>query len=101
MVGPNLTDNYWLHGGSLQDVFKSIKYGWKDKGMPEWQHNMSAKQIAGLASYIKSLSGKNVPGGKEPQGDLFVEGGGSGADTAGKAETPKLSMNQGSSHMKG
>jgi cytochrome c oxidase cbb3-type subunit 3 len=93
MVGPNLTDNYWLHGGSLPDVFRSIKYGWKDKGMPEWQHNMSAKQMAGLASYIRHLSGKNVPGGKEPQGDLYVEAGnGAAADTAVKSDSPKLSM---------
>jgi cytochrome c oxidase cbb3-type subunit 3 len=82
-VGPNLTDNYWLHGGKLQDVFKSIKYGWKDKGMPEWKTNMSAKQIAGLASYIKMLSGKNVPGGKAPQGELFTESG----DVDKKADT--------------
>jgi len=72
-VGPNLTDEYWLHGGSLQDVFKSIKYGWKDKGMPAWQHNMSPSQIAGITSYIMTLKGKNPPGAKEPQGDLYVD----------------------------
>lgn len=88
-VGPNLTDNYWLHGGKLQDIFKTIKYGWKDKGMPEWQHNMSAKQIAGLASYIKSLTGKNVPGGKAPQGDLFTESGNSGGTDSTKTAPAK------------
>ena len=72
-VGPNLTDEYWLHGGSLQDVFKSVKYGWKDKGMPEWQHNLSPAQIAGVTSFIMSLKGKNPPGAKEPQGERFVE----------------------------
>jgi cytochrome c oxidase cbb3-type subunit 3 len=88
-VGPNLTDNYWLHGGKLQDVFKSIKYGWKDKGMPEWKANMSAKQIAALASYIKHMSGKNVPGGKAPQGELFTESGNSGkTDSAGAKPAP-------------
>ncbi|MBS1614847.1 MAG: c-type cytochrome [Bacteroidetes bacterium] len=95
MVGPNLTDNYWLHGGTLQDVFKSIKYGWKDKGMPEWQHNMSAKQIAGLASYIKHLSGKNVPGGKAPQGELFVDGGNAVAkDSSAKASENKITQHK-------
>ena len=80
-VGPNLTDDYWLHGGSLKDVFKSVKYGWKDKGMPEWQHNMSAKQIAALTSYIKGMKGKKVLEGKAPQGDLFVESGGQPGDS--------------------
>lgn len=89
-VGPNLTDNYWLHGGALKDVFKSIKYGWKDKGMPEWGHNMSAKQIAGLASYIKNMTGKNVAGGKAPQGDLMVEGGDRAIDSVSNKTEPRL-----------
>jgi cytochrome c oxidase cbb3-type subunit 3 len=87
-VGPNLTDDYWLHGGTLKDVFKSIKYGWKDKGMPEWQHNMNAKQIAGIASYVKSLRGKNPAGAKAPQGELLVEGSEKAADsTTNKSES--------------
>lgn len=89
-VGPNLADDYWLHGGSLPDVFKSIKYGWKDKGMPEWKTNMSAKQIAGLASYIKSMKGKKVEGGKAPQGDLYVENAAGGADSSAAKTEPKL-----------
>ncbi len=32
VVGPNLTDDYWLHGGSIKDVFKTVKYGWPEKG---------------------------------------------------------------------
>lgn len=78
-VGPNLTDAYWLHGGSLVDVFKSIKYGWKDKGMPEWQTNLSPKQIASLASYVQSLKGKRTVAPKEPQGVLYV---GADSDTS-------------------
>ena len=73
-VGPNLTDEYWIHGGSLQDVFKSIKYGWPDKGMISWKDQLSPKQIAQVASFIGSLKGTNPAGGKEPQGDLFKEG---------------------------
>lgn len=89
-VGPNLTDDYWLHGGTLKEVFKSIKYGWKEKGMPEWQHNMSAKQIAGLASYVKSLKGTHPVGPKAPQGDLLVEGGDKAIDSIGTATDPSL-----------
>src|SRR4029078_11228876 len=54
LVGPNLTDDYWLHGGSIPDIFKSIKYGWPEKGMKSWKDDYSPKQIAQLASYIKT-----------------------------------------------
>jgi cytochrome c oxidase cbb3-type subunit 3 len=69
-VGPNLTDNYWLHGGSIQEVFKTIKYGWPDKGMKSWKDDYSPAQIAQIASYVKSLVGTNPPNPKAPQGTL-------------------------------
>lgn len=72
-VGPNLTDNYWLHGGTINDVFKTIKYGWPDKGMPSWEKSYSPEQIKFLASYIKSLAGTNPPNAKAPQGDPLQE----------------------------
>jgi len=72
-VGPNLTDDYWLHKGSINDIFYSIKYGWPDKGMKSWQADMSPVEIAQVASYIKSLKGSNPPNAKEPQGELYVE----------------------------
>jgi cytochrome c oxidase cbb3-type subunit III len=73
LVGPNLTDNYWLHGGTINDIFKTIKYGWPEKGMQSWQKMYSPSQIKNLASYIKTLAGTNPPNPKAPQGDLFVE----------------------------
>jgi cytochrome c oxidase cbb3-type subunit 3 len=72
-VGPNLTDNYWLHGGAVTDVFKTIKYGYPDKGMQSWQSTFSPVQMQELASYVKSLKGTNPPNAKAPQGDLFNE----------------------------
>lgn len=68
VVGPNLTDDYWLHGGKLNDVFKTIKYGVADKGMKSWQEDFSPKQLAQIACYIKTLHGTNPPNAKEPQG---------------------------------
>jgi cytochrome c oxidase cbb3-type subunit 3 len=73
-VGPNLTDDYWLHGGSLQDVFKSVKYGWSDKGMKAWKDDFSPKQIADITTYIKSIRGTAPAAPKEKQGELYVEG---------------------------
>jgi cytochrome c oxidase cbb3-type subunit 3 len=72
-VGPNLTDDYWLHGGKIADLFKTIKYGYPDKGMQSWQATYSPVQIQELASYVKSLRGTNPPNGKAAQGDLFKE----------------------------
>ena len=72
-VGPNLTDNYWLHGGSINDVFKTIKYGVPDKGMQAWEKTYSPSQIKDIASYIKSIAGTNPPNAKAPQGEPFEE----------------------------
>lgn len=74
-IGPNLTDDYWLHGGSVKDIFKTIKYGYPDKGMQSWQAQYSPTEIQMLASYIKSIRGTNPPNAKEKQGDLYVEEG--------------------------
>ena len=72
MVGPNLTDDYWMHGGDIKSIFKTIRYG--INAMPQWQSTYSNKQIAQLASYVKSLHGTNPPGSKPPQGDIYTEG---------------------------
>ncbi|MBX3163496.1 MAG: c-type cytochrome [Bacteroidetes bacterium] len=72
-VGPNLADAYWLHGGSVADIFKSIKYGWVDKGMKAWKDDYSPMQMAQITSFVKSLQGTNPAGAKEAQGDLYEE----------------------------
>lgn len=72
-VGPNLTDEYWLHGGSINHIFKTIKYGVTEKGMKSWKDDFSPMQIAQLASYIKSLKGTTPANAKAPQGEIYVE----------------------------
>ncbi|MBP7822131.1 MAG: c-type cytochrome [Saprospiraceae bacterium] len=72
-VGPNLTDDYWIHGGSLSNIFKSIKYGWPEKGMISWKDQIPPGQIAQIASFIKSIKGSNPANAKEAQGDLYKE----------------------------
>jgi cytochrome c oxidase cbb3-type subunit 3 len=74
-VGPNLTDDYWLHGASIQDLFKTLKYGWVEKGMKAWKEDLSPMQMAQIASFIKTLKGTNPPNPKSPQGDLYTEAG--------------------------
>jgi cytochrome c oxidase cbb3-type subunit 3 len=73
VVGPNLTDDYWLHGGKINDLFKTIKYGVQAKGMPTWEKQLSPKQISDVANYIKSLHGTNPAGAKEPQGEKVAD----------------------------
>lgn len=72
-VGPNLTDEYWLHKGSLNDVYATIKNGYPDKGMQSWTSKFSPKEISLLASYVKSLKGSNPANAKAPQGELYTE----------------------------
>lgn len=68
VVGPNLTDKFWLHGGTIKDVFKTIKLGVPDKGMISWEKTMNAQQISDIANYVLSLQGTNPAGAKAPQG---------------------------------
>ncbi len=92
LVGPNLTDDYWLHGGGIKDIFKTIKYGWPEKGMQSWKDNYTPLQIAQLASYVKSLHGTKPAIAKEPQGTLYVEEK-AGASDSTKAKTDSLKTN--------
>lgn len=80
-VGPNLTDEYWLHGGDVKSIFKTIKYGVPSKGMVAWQNSMNGAQMQELASYILTLQGTNPPGAKEPQGEKVASATSSAAAT--------------------
>lgn len=69
MVGPNLTDEFWLHGGSVKEIFKTIKNGVPDKGMVAWGSQLTPTQISNTTNYILSLKGTNPPNAKAPQGN--------------------------------
>ncbi len=70
-VGPNFTDAYWLHGGDIQSIFKTIKYGVPEKGMISWEAQLSPKKMQQVASFIYTLEGTTPENPKEPQGELF------------------------------
>jgi len=72
-VGPNLTDNYWLHGGKFTDIVKTIQYGVPAKGMISWRGYLKPEEILEAASYIHSLHATNPPNPKAPQGELVSE----------------------------
>ncbi|WP_436516614.1 cbb3-type cytochrome c oxidase N-terminal domain-containing protein [Ekhidna sp. To15] len=75
-VGPNFTDQYWLHGGDMPSIFKTIKYGVPSKGMIAWEAQLSPKKMQQVASYIYKMEGNAAANPKDPQGDLFerIEG---------------------------
>lgn len=70
-VGPNLTDEFWLHGGSINEIFKTVKYGVAEKGMASWEKNLSSKNIAEVVNYIASLQGSKPANPKAPQGEKY------------------------------
>lgn len=72
-VGPNLTDAYWIHGGGVKNVFKTIKYGVAEKGMISWKSQLQPAEMAAVASYILSLQGTGPATQKAPQGEIWTE----------------------------
>jgi cytochrome c oxidase cbb3-type subunit 3 len=90
-VGPNLTDDYWLHKGSLNDIYHTIKIGYPDKGMQAWASKFNPKEISQLASYIKTLHGTNPPNAKAPQGDSFTDAPVTDSLNTSKTDTLKTS----------
>lgn len=73
IIGPNLTDQYWIHGGGIKNVFKTIKYGVPAKGMLTWEGKLNPREIQEVASYVLSLQGTNPPNPKAPQGQKWEE----------------------------
>ena len=69
LVGPNLTDDYWIHGGSLTAIRTVIEEGVLDKGMLAWKAILPADDINNVSAYIRSLKGTNPANQKAPQGD--------------------------------
>ena len=73
LVGPNLTDEYWIHGGGIKDIFKTIKYGWPEKGMISWESQIQPLEMQQIASFIYSLKGSKPANAKAPQGTIYIE----------------------------
>lgn len=73
IVGPNLTDKYWIHGGGIKNVFKVIKYGVVDKGMVAWQSQLNPNQMQDVASYVVSMQGTTPASPKQPEGEIWEE----------------------------
>lgn len=71
LIGPNLTDAYWLHGNAPEQIEHTIETGVLDKGMLAWNGIIPEDQIKHLVAYILSLQGSNPPNAKAPQGEYL------------------------------
>lgn len=71
LIGPNLTDDYWIHGPTNQDIYRIITEGVLDKGMTPWESVLSPEERAHLVAYIRSLEGTDPPDAREPQGEYY------------------------------
>jgi cytochrome c oxidase cbb3-type subunit 3 len=69
-IGPNLTDDYWLHGGAIEQIHKTVADGVLEKGMPPWGKVLKPNQLDAVVAYVYTLHGTNPPNPKEPQGDV-------------------------------
>ncbi|MHA7059844.1 cbb3-type cytochrome c oxidase N-terminal domain-containing protein [Aquimarina sp. M1] len=73
-IGPNLTDDYWILGGGIKNIFNTISEGGRDgKGMVSWKTNLKPSEMAQVASYIMSLHGTTPADPKAPEGEIWVD----------------------------
>jgi len=74
-IGPNLTDDHWILGGGIKNIFHTITNGGRDgKGMIAWSKNgLKPKEIQAVASYVISLRGSNPKDPKAPDGEIWVD----------------------------
>lgn len=70
-IGPNLTDDYWLHGGDVKSIFKTVRHGVTGTNMISWEGFISPEKIKNVSSYVLTLKGSNPPNPKKPEGTLF------------------------------
>ncbi len=68
-IGPNLTDDAWIHGGQIMDIHKVISNGVLDKGMLAWKDQLTADELNSVVAYVWTMYGSNPPNPKAPQGD--------------------------------
>jgi len=72
LIGPNLTDSYWIHGkGTPEDIQKVVTEGVPDKGMLSWGPLLKPEEMQAVVVFVHSLRGTNPPNPKEPQGTKF------------------------------
>ena len=73
-IGPNLTDDHWILGGGIKNIFHTLVNGGRDgKGMISWKGTLKPKEMQKVASYVISLKGSNPVDPKAPDGEVWVD----------------------------
>ena len=72
LIGPNLTDDRWIHGGTVEQIFQSVAKGWPAKGMPPWGRALKPEELTALVSYVRSIQGSSPPNARAPEGERVV-----------------------------
>ncbi len=85
-IGPNLTDEYWLHGGQLMDIYATVSDGVPSKGMLAWERQLRPAELLAVSSYVGTLLGSEPPNAKAPQGELFERPGAGGPVEVAEAD---------------
>ncbi|TNE46739.1 MAG: c-type cytochrome [Deltaproteobacteria bacterium] len=69
-IGPNLTDNYWIHGPKAKNMFRVIRYGGREgKGMIAWGKKLKYQDMIKLVAYVTTLRGTKPANPKPPEKD--------------------------------
>jgi cytochrome c oxidase cbb3-type subunit 3 len=68
IIGPNLTDDFWLHGGKPTDILRTVNGGVLEKGMPAWGQVLPPDQVLAVVAYVTTLHGTHPRSPKAPQG---------------------------------
>lgn len=93
LVGPNLTDEYWINGGGIKNVFKLIAEGSKNNPtMVAWAKTLGTTEVQKVASYVLSLQGTKPAGGKPAEGEKWVEEAAPKAEAAATTDSTKVAV---------
>lgn len=74
IIGPNLTDKYWLHGNKPSEIANTVTNGYAEKGMPAWGKTLGDEKVRKVVAYVLTLKNSTLPADvkpKDPQGDLL------------------------------
>ncbi|MCP4291536.1 MAG: c-type cytochrome [bacterium] len=68
LVGPNLTDNAWIHGCEPMNLYDIVSKGVAAKGMPSWINQLGPGGVQTVTAYVMTIRNSNIKG-KSPEGD--------------------------------
>lgn len=94
-IGPNLTDNHWILGGGIKNIFHTLEHGGRDgKGMISWKGTLKPTEMQKVASYVISLQGSNPKDAKVAEGEIWIDPNTAKTDIIATAKTDSTQVNK-------